>query len=852
MPTQEPQSATSKKPDRLHTSVNLLIAGVFVTLAILLAGNLWWRHQESLRAGEARAANLALILSEHLARTLNGFETTLAQLAQHSQGVGGPRAPREAWTLLKAMQDSLPGAGSISVIDETGTITQSTVDQLVGQSRRGLYLFQQISAETTDRIVVDKPFPSVIDQRPLIPIGRRLTTADGKFAGAVVVTFEPERLRGFYKSVDLGPNGLLWVLHPTGLVLFREPSGTDPMGERAPADLTRAVESDEPIRGFLRAPLGASREDYLTAYRQSADPPLAVAVSLAEKDVLAAWRNEAVAGAAVIIVVGFLLLGAGFLIGHEIRARSAAETRVMAQADALATAVAQRDDANVSLRANQARFQAVMDHTPMMVTLKDLEGRYTFANRAFQDYLGREADQILGKTALDIRPRAFAEETMAHDKAVIESKRASQREIVDPDGGRSSLVVKFPVIEDNGEVSALGTIMVDISELKRVQSALAHAQKMEALGQLTGGIAHDFNNLLTAILLNSDVLASRVENESLRTLAVAMRGAADRGADLTRRLLAFGRQQALEPKPTDVNDLLFRMEPLMHRTLGEHIDIRFVRADDLWPAQVDPGQLENAVLNLAVNARDAMPERGRLTIETGNVELDETSTRLEAKPGDYVMVAVGDTGSGMPPEVLAHVFEPFFTTKEVGRGTGLGLSMVYGFVKQSEGHIQVYSEVGVGTVVKLYLPRAHAAEVALEPAANAPTELPSGREVILLVEDDALVRAHTEHQLIALGYHVIAAEHAGEAMALLRDGLHPDLLFTDMVMPGGMNGRELGEEARKLLPGLKVLYTTGYAGAQSVSLATDALPSAYLLGKPYRRRDLATKVRAVLDERAAS
>jgi PAS domain S-box-containing protein len=553
----------------------------------------------------------------------------------------------------------------------------------------------------------------------------------------------------------------------------------------------------------------------------------------------------------VILAVGLLLLAAGFQIGHEIRARGAAEARVTTQAEALATAVSERDDANLSLRANQARFQAVMDHTPMMVSLKDLDGRYTFANRAFQDYLGREADQILGKCATDLRPRQFAEETVTHDKAVVESKRASQREVVDPDGGRSSLVVKFPVIEDNGEVSAVGTIMVDISELKRVQSALAHAQKMEALGQLTGGIAHDFNNLLTAILLNSDVLASRVENESLRTLAVAMRGAADRGADLTRRLLAFGRQQALEPKPTDVNDLMLRMEPLMHRTLGEHIDIRFVRADDLWLAQVDPGQLENAVLNLAVNARDAMPERGRLTIETGNVELDETSTNLEAKPGDYVMVAVGDTGSGMPPEVLAHVFEPFFTTKEVGRGTGLGLSMVYGFVKQSEGHIQVYSEIGVGTVVKLYLPRAHAAEVALEPA-TTPTELPSGREVILLVEDDALVRAHTEHQLIALGYHVITAEHAGEAMQLLRDGLSPDLLFTDMVMPGGMNGRELGEEARKLLPGLKVLYTTGYAGAQSVSLATDALPSAYLLGKPYRRRDLATKVRAVLDERAAS
>ncbi|PWB59383.1 MAG: hybrid sensor histidine kinase/response regulator, partial [Bradyrhizobiaceae bacterium] len=501
------------------------------------------------------------------------------------------------------------------------------------------------------------------------------------------------------------------------------------------------------------------------------------------------------------------------------------------------------------LRANEARFLAIMDHTPLTVSLKDRAGRYTFVNRALQDYLGRPPEEILGRTLADFRPHIFADAMSAHDRDVIAEKRAIQREIRDPEGARDFLAVKFPVLED-GEVSALGTIMLDITELKRMQSTLVHAQKMEALGQLTGGIAHDFNNLLTAILLNSDVLASRIENPSLRALAEAMRGAADRGADLTRRLLAFGRQQALEPRPTDVNELLWRMEPLMHRTLGEHIEIALERADALWLAQVDSGQLENAVLNLAVNARDAMPSRGRLTIETANVELDETAARFDAKPGDYVMVAVSDTGSGMSEQVLAHVFEPFFTTKEVGRGTGLGLSMVYGFVKQSGGHVQVYSELGVGTVVKLYLPRAHEA-AATEPAGAATAELPHGDEVILLVEDDALVRAHAEHQLASLGYRVVAAEQAVQALQLMNDGLRPDLLFTDMVMPGGINGRELGERARQLLPGLKVLYTTGYAGAASVALATDALSSPYVLGKPYRRRDLATKVRAVLDESAA-
>jgi signal transduction histidine kinase len=451
-------------------------------------------------------------------------------------------------------------------------------------------------------------------------------------------------------------------------------------------------------------------------------------------------------------------------------------------------------------------------------------------------------------------PLDRAEAQTSIDREVIATRGPVQREltILNPDP-RTVLFTKFPLIDGTGAVEAVGTIGIDVTELKHAEAQLAHAQKMEAIGQLTGGVAHDFNNLLTAILLNADVLADRMTDDKLRPLAEATRMAAERGADLTRRLLAFGRRQTLEPRPTDVNALVTGMEQLMRRTLGEHIAIDIRAGPDLWPATVDPGQLEAAVVNLALNARDAMPQGGRITIETGNVELDEgyTSLNADVRAGDYIMVAVGDTGSGMTADVVSRAFEPFFTTKEVGKGTGLGLSMIYGFVKQSGGHARIYSEVGVGTVVKLYLPRSHEPAAATAGRQKTKVELPTGGETILLVEDDPLVRKHTESQLLALGYRVVAAENAAEAIDRVNRGTTPDLLFTDIVMPGLMNGRELAEQLRERWPGLKVLYTSGFShGMLDTPLGGQVAPK-HLLGKPFRRRDLATKVREILDEAAA-
>lgn len=388
----------------------------------------------------------------------------------------------------------------------------------------------------------------------------------------------------------------------------------------------------------------------------------------------------------------------------------------------------------------------------------------------------------------------------------------------------------------------------DVTTQRAAEENLRQSQKIESLGQLTGGIAHDFNNLLTVILGNGEML-ERDQTISPRgkQLAQTVVTAAERGADLTKRLLAFARRQPLEPKVIDVNKLINGIEGLLRRTLNEDIDLEIAGAGGLWRAEIDPGQLEAALVNLAVNARDAMPEGGRLTIETSNAMLDDSyaDANNDVKPGQYVMISVTDTGTGMTKETLERAFEPFFTTKGSGRGSGLGLSMVFGFVKQSGGHAKIYSELGEGTSIKIYLPRSHGAgEAAYEPAGAAPESTGTGH--ILVVEDDELVRQNVLHQLADLGYHVTGAENGAKALHILKADESIDLLFTDVVMPGGMNGRQLAEAAAKLRPGLKVLFTSGYT--ENAIVHQGRLDrGVQLLSKPYRREELAAKIRKVME-----
>jgi signal transduction histidine kinase len=384
-------------------------------------------------------------------------------------------------------------------------------------------------------------------------------------------------------------------------------------------------------------------------------------------------------------------------------------------------------------------------------------------------------------------------------------------------------------------------------EIEANEAQVRQAQKMEAVGQLTGGVAHDFNNILTVITGTIEILGEAVKDRpQLAQITDMISAAAARGADLTRHLLAFARRQPLQPRNTDVNALVIDAARLLRPTLGEQIEIESMLAHDSAPALIDPSQLSTAILNLALNARDAMPDGGKLTLETRNVVLDENypSMTSEIKPGNYVMIAVSDTGEGIPGSLLDKVFEPFFTTKEVGKGSGLGLSMVYGFVKQSNGHIKIYSEESHGTTVKLYLPAAAGVPDALAAEAGI-SGGEHGGESILIVEDDALVREYVVTQISRFGYHTMAAGNAAEALALIDGPERFDLLFTDVIMPGGLNGRQLATEALKRRPDLKVLYTSGYTENAIVHHGRlDA--GVLLLPKPYLSSDLARMIRIAL------
>jgi signal transduction histidine kinase len=375
---------------------------------------------------------------------------------------------------------------------------------------------------------------------------------------------------------------------------------------------------------------------------------------------------------------------------------------------------------------------------------------------------------------------------------------------------------------------------------------LRQAQKMEAVGQLTGGVAHDLNNILTVITGTIEILAEAVAGQpELVAIARMIEEAAARGGDLTQRLLAFARKQPLQPCEVDVNSLVMEAANLLRPTLGERVEVHMKLAGDVWPALIDPSQLTNAILNLSLNARDAMPEGGKLTIETSNVVLDDIYVRMnsDAAAGSYVMVAVTDSGHGIPAAILNKVFEPFFTTKDVDKGTGLGLSMVYGFVKQSNGHIKIYSEEGHGTTIRIYLPRA--AGVAEPADAATPPVLEGGCETILVVEDDHLVRTFVISQIQSLGYLTLAAVNAAEAMAVIDGPQAIDLLFTDMIMPGSMNGRELAAAALKRRASLRVLYTSGYSN-EAIIHHGQLDSGVLLLAKPYRKSDLARMIRTAL------
>ncbi len=525
--------------------------------------------------------------------------------------------------------------------------------------------------------------------------------------------------------------------------------------------------------------------------------------------------------------------------------------------------LAERKKTEMALQASEHQKRLIIETVPDLVWLKDTKGTFLACNKMFERLYGATEKEIIGKTDYDFVDRELADFFRKHDRAAMDADRALRNEewVTFADDGRRVLLEtsKTPLKDHDGEVIGVLGIARDITARKQSEEALRHAQRMEAVGQLTGGLAHDLNNVLGIISMNAEMLTTKATwgPDAVRHCDM-IRKSVQRAGDLTRKLLDFSRTDATETKRVNVNEFVVGMEALIAKSLTPAINLELELSEGTWAVDIDPGDLEAALLNLALNARDAMPDGGTLIVETMNKVIDETY--VERNPGstagEFVMVAISDTGTGMTPETRSKAFEPFFTTKEVGKGTGLGLSMVYGFVNRSGGHAKIYSELGEGTTIRLYLPRAENVEAREVRPAQHPDVLPHGNEMILVVDDEEDLANTAISSLEALGYRTVMASNGAQALQTLRQDSSIDLLFSDVIMPGGMDGFQLATEALKVRPDLTVLLTSGFTRrkeelANGEAKVASALAKT-LLHKPYNVAELAVAVRHALDQPAST
>jgi PAS domain S-box-containing protein len=593
-------------------------------------------------------------------------------------------------------------------------------------------------------------------------------------------------------------------------------------------DEARAVQS-----GAGRAAMDEAR----VVLGQLVDTEKAALAERSREAEIAEWVGIVIA----LCVSGLSILGLGVMVVALFRANRHMEDQIAA-----------REASEAARREADLLYRAVFDNAgeSLFVVEAGADGRHTLldVNRAFERVLDRSIDDIRGRDIREIAPGELGETLVAHYNAVLASGEPAivRTEATTSRGLRVWESTLVPVRDEGGRPNRIVGASRDITERERTEAQVRTTQKMEAIGHLTGGVAHDFNNLLQVIRGNLELLEPHVQgaDQAEQRLRNALHGA-ERASQLTRQLLAFARRQPLEPRVVNLGRLVDNMTDLLRRTLGESVAIEPVIAGGLWNTLADPAQVESAVLNLAINARDAMPDGGQLRIALDNAALDgPTPAGLELEAGDYVAMTISDTGHGMDQATLARVFEPFFTTKGVDKGTGLGLSMVYGFVKQSQGHIHIESAPGRGTTVAIYLPRSSkTVEEARAPA--RPREAPPG-EVILVVEDEEMVRTAAVSMLRGMGYTCVHAHDGAAALAMIESGVKVDLLFTDVVMPGPIGSRDLAERAQAIHPGLPVLFTSGYS--QDVIVHHGRLDEGVqLLSKPYQKEDLARRVRGLLD-----
>jgi len=773
-------------------------------------------------------------MAEYVGRTMQGIDLLIETTRNIVEAQPELMRPGNVELASRLQQQAalFPDVGRLVVLDAEG----NRVGGSRAQSRHGTS-FADRDDFTAQRANPDAGLYFGITRgraggQASITVSRAMKTADGRFAGMVIGTLQVGTLRDFFRTRTSGESGSVGLWRNDGTLLLREPDPNNIAGTRYGniTLFTQFADGDSPVGSFESFGLtdGVRRH---VSYRMLSGLPLTITVARAYDDLLEPWRRSAWSYASIAAVLNVLILGLGGFLAVEMNRRQRSEQVA---------------------RDGEQLIRLVTDNVPMLIAYIDRNQRYRFVNRVAGRWMNRTESDFIGRTVADMLPPAFHARSKPYIDAALAGEGKTFEEMRTYSDGveRWANVTYVPVTEGAGGYLV---VVADITgrrrsekRLREHEEQLRQSQKMEVVGQLTGGIAHDFNNLLGVVLGNLDLLDGMLRDhpDAQRMLRRAI-DAVERGGSLTRQLLAFSRKQILQPRPIQLDTLLTELAHLLRRSLGESVEIETTAANDLWPCLADPSQLETAILNLALNARDAMPKGGslRITAENFAIGAADAAQFAEVRAGDYIQVSISDSGVGMPPDVAARAFEPFFTTKEVGKGSGLGLSMVYGFVKQSGGHVRLYSEPGIGTTVKLFLPRA---DTASAPARVRAVETPAfgGGELVLVVEDNIPLRQIAVTTLEKLGYDTAEAGTADEALAVLECESDVALLFTDIVLPGGRNGFDIAAEARLRNPELKVLFASGHPNIGEA--AHGAPDGAIIMPKPFRAADLARYIKAAL------
>ena len=794
----------------------------------MLTGLLLHLRAEAIAVGEKLGSNLAQLTEESTTRTIQNVAQTLEMAESRLLSMAAnPGIPARSVTAeLRELLRDRPFLRGVWIVDAQGRVIHGTAGVGIDVSQRNYFTYHRDRRDSA--FWISAPVSSVATEGWFVPASRAVRRDDGELVAVIVTAMEPRFFERAWQ-LDRGEPDLLVVLvRDDGRVLMRSPFDERAMTASVAGERSFGTVRNGPGAGTFETHSVVDGASRLMAFRRLASHPnLVLFVGQSTDRVLEPWRRLAWAIAAGWAVMAAALVALGAWLAHVSEAR----------------------------RATEDRYRMLFESNPFpMVVIDRQTGRFLAANDATVQSYGWSREEFLAMNSADVRSIETADALKAAMQASVghPGEMTSGHQHRRKDGSLIDVDLAVRLIDFDGRPAAL-ILAHDVTERVRGEKArqatealLRQAQKMESVGQLTGGIAHDFNNILTVILANAESLEEYQDRcPEMAGCVSGIAGAVERASSLTRQLLAFSRKQPLRPEVTDMNTLVAGTGRLLHRALGEQIEIDSLLSDRLWPVNVDRAQLENALVNLCVNARDAMPDGGKLLIETRNVSIGETGhgALADLVPGDYAMLAVTDTGMGMDPDVLSKVFEPFFTTKEVGKGTGLGLSMVYGFIKQSNGHIKARSEVGRGTTFELYLPRSRNEAALSTPVVSA---MPRGSERILLVEDNAAVRTSVVGQLRSLGYAVTEAADGSSGLAAFAAASGSfDLVLTDVVMPGAMNGKVLADEIRKRAPATKIVFMSGYA--ENAIVHSGRIDSGVLLlSKPFHKSELATIVRRAL------